>query len=202
MGWFPVRGLGNFFITRNLPRASCVDWRPKKCGTGAAHGPFVSPFNVPRDLTIARWSSVLLGATVMVFSLLAYFCSMAVGFMAIMAILIGFGDSQMRTTTLPHYPKPAVSIAGTSPSPSPAKLAEQEKADEQNKPEEAQKPAPAREDVKKTARAKAVRERKRETMQARLREQRQQRDDSLAWGYTNQPFNAPAYVPLGQHTEY
>lgn len=130
-------------------------------------------------------------------------CSMAVGFMAIMAILIGFGDSQMRTTPLPHYPKPAVSIAGTSPSPSPAKLAEQEKADEQNKPEEAQKPAPAREDVKKTARAKAVRERKRETMQARLREQRQQRDDSLAWwGYTNQPFNAPAYAPFGQRTEY
>jgi hypothetical protein len=139
---------------------------------------------------------------VTVFSLLAYFCSMAVGFMAIVAILIGFGDSQMRTTPLPHYPNLAVSIAETSPSPSPAKLAEKEKAAEQNKPEEAQKPTPAREDVKKTARAKAVRERKRETMQARLREQREQRDDSLAWGYTNQPFNAPAYVPLGQHTEY
>jgi hypothetical protein len=70
---------------------------------------------------------------------------MAVGFMAIMAILIGFGDSQMRTTPLPHYPNLAVSIAETSPSPSPAKLAEKEKAAEQNKPEEAQKPTPARE---------------------------------------------------------
>jgi hypothetical protein len=139
---------------------------------------------------------------VMVFSLLAYFCSMAVGFVAIMAILIGFGDSQMRTTPLAHYPNPAISIAETSPSPSPAKLAEGEKAAEQNKPEEAQKTAPARDDFKKTARAKAVRERKRETMQARLREQREQRDDSLAWGYTNQPFNAPTFAPFGQRTEY
>lgn len=138
----------------------------------------------------------------MIFSLLAYFCSMAAGFVAIMAVLIGFGGSVMRTTPLPHYPNPAVSIVKTSPSPSPAKLAEGEKAAEQNKPEEAQKPAPAREDVKKTARAKAVRERKRETMQARLREQREQRDDSLAWGYTNQPSNAALYAPLGQRTEY
>jgi hypothetical protein len=169
----------------------------EKCGAGAAHGSSFHSLNVPRDLTVARWSSVLLGATVMVFSLLAYFCSMAVGFVAIMAILIGFGSSQMRTTPLPRYPNPTVSIAETTPSPSRAKLAEREKVAEQNKSEEAQKPAQAREEAKKIARTKVVRERKREMMQARLRQQREERDDSLAWGYANQPFN-----PFGQRTEY
>jgi hypothetical protein len=174
----------------------------EKCGAGAAHGPSFQSFNVPRDLTKARWSSVLLGATVMVFSLLAYFCSMAIGFVALMAVLIGFGDSQMRTTPLAHYPSPAVSVAETTPSPSRAKLAGQDKVAEQNKPEEAHKPPQAREDAKKIARAKVVRERKREMMQARLRQQREERDDSLAWGYANQPFNAPTYAPFGQRTEY
>ncbi|MFY9837328.1 MAG: hypothetical protein WAK55_12830 [Xanthobacteraceae bacterium] len=67
-----------------------------------------------------------------------------------------------------------------------------------NKPEQAQKPTQAGEDAKKVARAKVARERKRETMQARLR----QRDDALAWGYANQPFNVPTYAPFGQRTEY
>jgi hypothetical protein len=164
--------------------------------------PFVSFSNVPRDLTTARWSSVLLGATVMVFSLLAYFCSMAAGFAAIMAILIGLGDSQMRTTPLSHYPRPAVSVVETTPAPPRAKLAERDKAAEQNKPEQVQKPAQVREDAKKIARAKAARERKRETMQARLRQQREQRDDALAWGYANQPFNGQIYAPFGQRTDY
>jgi hypothetical protein len=174
----------------------------EKCGAGAAHGPSFHSFNVPRDRTKARWSSVLLGATVMVFSLLAYFCSMAIGFVALMAVLIGFGDSQMRTTPLTHYSNPAVSVAETTTSPSRAKLAGQEKVAEQNKPEEAHKPPQAREDAKKIARAKVVRERKREPMQARLRQQREERNDSLAWGYANQPFNAPTYAPFGQRTEY
>jgi hypothetical protein len=126
----------------------------------------------------------------MVFSLLAYFCSMAAGFVAIMAILIGLGDSQMRTTPLSHYPRPAVSVAETTPAPPRAKLAEQDKAAEQNKPEQAQKPAQTREDANKVARVKAARERKRETMQARLRQQREERD-ALARGYATQPFQRP-----------
>ena len=138
----------------------------------------------------------------MVFSLLAYFCSMAIGFVALMAVLIGFGDSQMRTTPLAHYPNPAVSVAETTPSPSRAKLAGQEQVAEQSKPEEAHKPPQAREDAKKIARLNVVRERKREMMQARARQQREGRDDSLAWGYANQPFNAPTYAPFGQRTEY
>jgi hypothetical protein len=136
----------------------------------------------------------------MVFSLLAYFCSMVVGFVAIMAILFGLNDSQMRTTPLSHYPDPAVSIAASTPAPSRAKLAEQAKAAEQDKPEQARKQA--REDIKKITRAKMARERKREMMQARLRQQREERNDALALGYANQPFNAPTYAPFGQRTEY
>jgi hypothetical protein len=145
----------------------------------------------------------------MVLSLLVYFCSMVAGFLAIVVILIGLGDSQMRTTPLLHYPRPVVSVVEATPAAPPrAKVAEQQKtagpqkAAEQNKPVEAPKPTQVREDAKKIARAKAVRERKREVMQARLRQQREHRDDSLAWGYANQPFNAPTYAPFGQRTEY
>jgi hypothetical protein len=60
----------------------------------------------------------------MVFSLLAYFCSMVAGFVAVMAILIGLGDSQMRTTPLMHYPNPAVSVAERTPAPAREKVAE------------------------------------------------------------------------------
>jgi hypothetical protein len=138
----------------------------------------------------------------MVLSLLGYFCSMVAGFVAIMAILIGLGDSQMRTTPLLHYPHPAASVAAVTPAaPTRAKVAERENAAEQNKPEQAQKPTQVREDAKKIARAKVARERKRETMQARL-QRREQRDNALAWGYANQPFNAPTYAPFGQRTEY
>ena len=125
----------------------------------------------------------------MVFSLFAYFFSMVTGFMAIMAILIGLGDSQMRTTPLPHYP--IVSIAETTPAPQPAKIAEQDK------PEEAQKPVQAKEDIKKIARAKLARERKR-VMLARQRQQREEREDALALGYANQPFNTPTFPAFGQ----
>jgi len=44
-------------------------------------------FDVPR--VIARWSCVLLRATVMAFSLFVYFFSMVTGSVAIMALLIG-----------------------------------------------------------------------------------------------------------------
>ena len=138
----------------------------------------------------------------MVFSLLAYFCSMAAGFVAIMAVLVGLNDSQMRTTPLSHYPSPAVSVAETTPTPPRAKLAEQDKAAEQNKPEQAQKPAQAREDANKVARVKAARERKRESMRARLRQQREERGNALAWGYATQPFIGPTYAPFGQRTGY
>jgi hypothetical protein len=201
--WFPARPkVGwNFFAGWNLPRTSCVDGTSKIGLVRRTARRFI-PSTFHATSPLARWSSVLLGATVMVLSLLAYFCSMIAGFVAIMAILIGLGDSQMRTTPLLHYPRPAVSVAETTPASPPAKVAEQEKTVEQNKSEEAQRPTQAREDAKKVARAKVARERKREMMQARLRQQREERDDALAWGYANQPFNAPTYAPFGRRTEY
>jgi hypothetical protein len=205
MDWFraPTWAAWNLFIAGNLLRTFGVDGTSKNVGSERRTGPRFHSFNLARDLTTARWGSVLLGTTLMVLSLLAYFCSMVAGFVAIMAILIGLGDSQMRTAPLLHYPRPAVSVAETTPAAPPrAKVAEQEKAGGQNKPEEAQKPTQSREDAKKIARAKVARERKREVMQARLRQQREQRDDALAWGYANQPFNAPTYAPFGQRTEY
>ena len=139
----------------------------------------------------------------MVFSLLAYFfCSMVAGFVAVMAILIGLCDSQMRTTPLMHYPNPAVSVAERTPAPAREKVAEQNKAAEQTKPESVQKSAQVQEAAKKIASAKGARERKREMMQARLRQQREERDDALALGYANRPFNVPTYAPFGERTEY
>ena len=64
----------------------------------------------------------------MVFSLLAYFFSMVMGLTTIIAILIGLGNSQMRTMPLPHYP--IASIAETTPAPPPATIAEQDKPKE------------------------------------------------------------------------
>jgi ABC-type siderophore export system fused ATPase/permease subunit len=131
----------------------------------------------------------------MAFSLLAYFFSMVTTFAAIMAVLIGFGDSQLRTTSLLHHP--LMSMAETIPAPSRAKVAEPKIA-EQEKPNEAKKIAQAREDPKKIARAKLARERKRVVV-ARLR---QQRENALALGYADQPFNSPTFSPFGQRTEY
>lgn len=132
----------------------------------------------------------------MVLSLLAYFFSMVTCFVAIMAILIGLGDSQMRTTPLPRFPDYSVmSMAETAPAPARPKIVEQQKS------EQAQKTTQEREDVKKIARAKLARERKHAVL-ARLRQQREQREDALALGYANQPFNSPPFSPFGQRAEY
>jgi len=130
------------------------------------------------------------------FSLFAYFLSMVTSFAAIMAILIGLADSQMRTTPLPRYPDyPVMPTAETTPAPSRSKIAEQEK------PEQTQEPAQMREDAKKIARVKLARERKRAVL-ARLRQQREQGEDALALRYANQPFNSPTFSPFGERAEY
>jgi hypothetical protein len=150
-------------------------------------GALVHSFEVPRDLIIARWSSGLLGATVMAFSLFAYFFSMVTGFVAIMGILIGLGDSQMRTTPLPHYP--VVSTTETTPAPSRATVAEQDN------PKEPQK---AQEDVKKIARAKMARERNRMAL-ARLR--LNARSAKMRWHWdTPISRSTPQYSPRSANT--
>lgn len=123
----------------------------------------------------------------MVFSLLAYFFSMVTAFALVMAALVGFGDSQLRTTRPPHYP--AVSIIAGSDRDALAnsdKAKEAQKAAEARKIAEAQRAAAeARENAKKLARAKLARERKQAAMARQLQE-REARDNALAWGYPGQ----------------
>jgi hypothetical protein len=138
----------------------------------------------------------------MVFSLFAYFFSMVTSFAAIMIILIGLADSQMRTAPLPRYPDyPVLASAEATATPPHPTIVEQDKPEQAQKVEQALKTAQAREDVKKIARAKLARERKRVAL-AQLRQQRQQREDRLAFGYAGQPFNSPTFSPFGQRTEY
>jgi flagellar biosynthesis component FlhA len=140
---------------------------------------------VPGDLISAHWSSVLLGAAVMVLSLLAYFVSMVTAFVVVMAALVGFGDSQMRTTRLAH---PAVSVIAGSDRDALTnvdKAKEAQKAAEARKAAEAQKAAEAREAAKKLARVKLARERKQAAL-ARQRQEREARDSALAWGNPGQ----------------
>jgi ABC-type lipoprotein release transport system permease subunit len=134
----------------------------------------------------------------MVFSLLAYFLSMVTAFTVVMAALIGFGDSQLRTTRL-H--SPAVSIVsdrdafGESEKAKEAqKAAEARKVLEAQRAAEAQKAAEARENARKLARAKVARERKQQAMIARLRQQRE-----MAFGNANQYPNGAglySYAPF------
>ena len=132
----------------------------------------------------------------MVFSLFAYFLSMVTSFAAIMIVLIGLANSQMRTTPLSRFPNyPVMPRAEATVTPPRPAIAEQEK------PEQAQKPEQTREDVKKLARVKLARERKRIAL-ARLRQQRRQREDTLAFGYANQPFDSPTFSPFGQRNRY
>jgi flagellar biosynthesis component FlhA len=141
---------------------------------------------VPGDLILVHWSSVLLGAAAMVFSLLAYFLSMVTAFAVVMAALVGFGDSQMRMTRLPHYP--AVSnIAGSDRDAltNVDKDKEAQKDEEARQAAEAQMAAEAREAAKKLARAKLAHERKQAAL-ARQRQEREARDSALAWGYPGQ----------------
>jgi hypothetical protein len=88
-----------------------------------------------------------------------------------------------------------MSIAETTSASSRPKIVEQQKS------EQAQKTAQAQKDVKKIARAKLARERKHAVL-ARLRQQREQREDALALSYANQPFNSPPFSPFGQRAEY
>jgi hypothetical protein len=122
----------------------------------------------------AHWSSVLLGATVMVFSLLAYFFSMITAFAIVMTALVGFGDAQLRTTR-PSHPTAVSIVTG----------ADRDALENTDKAKEAQKAAEAREAAKKLARAKLARERKQATL-ARQRQEREARDNALAWGNPGQ----------------
>ncbi len=121
----------------------------------------------------------------MVFSLLAYFFSMVTAFALVMAALIGFGDSQLRSSRM-HYPAVATFVNANRDVLESEKAKEAQKAEEARKAAEAQRAAEAREDAKKLARAKLLRERK-QAMQARLRQQ-QQGENSLAFGYA-EPFS-------------
>ena len=115
----------------------------------------------------------------MVFSLLAYFFSMVTAFAVVMTVLVGFGDSQLRSSRL-RYPAVAEVVNINRDA-----LAEAEKAKEAQRVEEARKAAEAaeaRENAKKLARAKLLRERK-QAMLARLQQQREQGENSLAFGY-------------------
>jgi hypothetical protein len=124
--------------------------------------------------------------TAMVFSLLAYFFSMVAAFAIVMTTLVGFGDSQLRATRLPHYQ--AVSIIAGSDRDALSntdKAKEAQKAAEARKALEAQRAAEAREAAKKLARAKLARERKQAVL-ARQQQERETRDNALAWGYPGQ----------------
>lgn len=122
----------------------------------------------------------------MVFSLLAYFFSMVTAFAIVMATLVSFGDAQLRTTRFPHYPAVSI-IAGSDRDAltNSDKIKEEQKAAEARKALEAQRAAEAREAAKKLARAKLARERKQAAM-ARQRQEREARDNALAWGYPGQ----------------
>jgi hypothetical protein len=176
--------------------------QPKGVAADRACG--LCDFIVPGDLTSTRWSSVLLGAAVMVYSLLAYFFSMVTAFAFVMTALVSFGDSQLRTMRPQH--SPAVSIIAGSDRDAfensdkareAQKAAEARKALEAQRAAEGQKAAEARETAKKIARAKLARERK-QAMVARLRQEREQRNNSFAFGYANQSSGGPrlfSYAP-------
>jgi hypothetical protein len=122
----------------------------------------------------------------MVFSLLAYFFSMVTAFAIVMTALVGFGDAQLRTTHPPHYPAVSV-VAGPERDAleNTDKAKEAQKATEARKALDAQRAADAREAAKKLARAKLARERKQVAL-ARQRQERQARDNAVAWGYQGQ----------------
>jgi 2,3-bisphosphoglycerate-independent phosphoglycerate mutase len=118
----------------------------------------------------------------MVFSLLAYFFSMVAAFAIVMTTLVGFGDSQLRTTRPPHYQGVSI-IAGSDRDAlsNTDKAKEAQKAAEAQKALEAQRAAEAREAAKKLARAKLARERKQAAL-ARQQQERETRNNALAWG--------------------
>jgi hypothetical protein len=119
----------------------------------------------------------------MAFSLLAYFFSIVTAFALVMTALIGFGDSQMRTTRMPHSAVSVIAGSDRDALTNVDKAKEAQMAAEARKAAEAQKAAEAREAARKIARAKLAQERK----QAALARQRQeQRNNGFAWGYSGQ----------------
>jgi len=119
----------------------------------------------------------------MAFSLLAYFFSIVTAFALVMTALIGFGDSQMRTTRMPHSAVSVIAGSDRDALTNVDKAKEAQMASEARKAAEAQKAAEAREAARKIARAKLAQERK----QAALARQRQeQRNNGFAWGYSGQ----------------
>jgi ADP-ribose pyrophosphatase YjhB (NUDIX family) len=117
----------------------------------------------------------------MAFSLLAYFFSIVTAFVLVMTALIGFGDSQMRTTRLPHSAVSVIAGSDRDALTNVDKANEAQKAAEARKAAEAQKAAEAREAARKIARAKLAQERR----QAALARQRQEQR-AFAWGYSGQ----------------
>ena len=121
----------------------------------------------------------------MVFSLLAYFFSMLAAFAIVMTTLVGFGDTQLRTTRSSH---PAIAVIAGSDRDAltnSEKAKEAQKAAEARKALDAQRAAEAREDAKKLARAKLARERKQAAL-ARQRQEREARNNAFAWGSPGQ----------------
>jgi len=119
----------------------------------------------------------------MAFSLLGYFFSMVTAFALVITALVGFGDSQLRTTRPPH---PAMSVIAGSDRDALTnvdKAKEAQKAAEARKAAEAPKVAEAREAAKKVARAKLAQARKQAAL-ARLRQE--QRNNAFAWSYPRQ----------------
>ena len=121
----------------------------------------------------------------MVFSLLAYFFSMVAAFAIVMTTLVGFGDTQLRTTRSSH---PAIAVIAGSDRDAltnSEKAKEAQKAAEVRKALDAQRAAEGREDAKKLARAKLARERKQAAL-ARQRQEREARNNAFAWGSPGQ----------------
>src|SRR3974377_1850065 len=121
----------------------------------------------------------------MVFSLLASFFSMVAGFAIVMTTLVSFGDSQLRTTRLPHSTVSIIAGSDRDALTNADKAKEAEKVAEAHKALQAQRAAEAREAAKKLARAKLAHERK-QTALARQWQEREARNNALAWGYSGQ----------------
>jgi hypothetical protein len=121
----------------------------------------------------------------MVFSLLAYFFSMVAAFAIVMTTLVGFGDSQLRMTRLPHSAVSIIASSDRDALTNADKAKEAQKAAEAVKAAEAQRAAEARENAKKLARAKLARERKQAAL-AQQRQEREARDNAFAWGNPGQ----------------
>lgn len=132
----------------------------------------------------------------MVLSLLAYFFSMVTAFAIVMTALVGFGDSQLRATRLPHSAVSVIAGSDRDALTNADKAKEAQKAAEARKAAEAQRAAAeARENAKKIARAKLARER--QAVLARQRQEREARDSALAWGNPGQysPGGLYSYAP-------